>query len=229
LGRAYGGGVISMRYRVDSVPWPIRPLYLAVTWALGLFFYVYYLICRLTSEISIEGPGNYDLSQHAIFCLWHEGWWSYFIVFLRYPSPHVAINHPAAYMKPIHVVFRLMGLRRLLLGSSGEEGKRAANHLAALVRNGYSTAISPDGPCGPARVLKNGVLHVALQSGVPIVPLTISSSRFISWPSWDSKKFPLPFGRIRVVVHDAIRVNRHNFDESGTRIVNALGGPADAA
>jgi hypothetical protein len=115
LDRAYGSAVISMRYRVDTVPWPIRPLYLTVTWALGLFFYIYYLICRLTSEISIEGPGNYDLSQHAIFCLWHEGWWSYFVVFLRYPSPHVAINHPAAYMKPIHVVFRLMGRRRLLL------------------------------------------------------------------------------------------------------------------
>jgi lysophospholipid acyltransferase (LPLAT)-like uncharacterized protein len=152
-----------MRYRVDTVPRPVRPFYLVVTWALGLVFYVYYLVCRLTSEISVEGPGNYDLSQHAIFCLWHEGWWSYILVFLRYPSSHAAINHPAAYMKPIHVVFRLMGLRRLLLGSSGEEGRRAANRLAALVRSGYSTAISPDGPNGPARVLKKGVLHVALQ------------------------------------------------------------------
>jgi lysophospholipid acyltransferase (LPLAT)-like uncharacterized protein len=61
------------------------------------------------------------------------------------------------------------------------------------------------------------------------VPLTISSSRFISWPSWDSKKFPLPFGRVRVVVHDAIRVNRHNFDESSARIIDALGGCEDPA
>jgi lysophospholipid acyltransferase (LPLAT)-like uncharacterized protein len=57
-----------------------------------------------------------------------------------------------------------------------------------------------------------------------MVLLTISSSRFISWPSWDSKKFPLPFGRVRVVVHDAIRVNHHNFEESSTRIIDALGG-----
>ncbi len=182
-------------YRVDSVPWPTRPVYLAITWVLGLILYLYYLCCRLTSQIVIEGPGNHDLSQHSIFCMWHENWWSYFVVFLRYPSAHAMITHPAAYMKPVHTVFRLMGLKRLLLGSSGEEGKRAVNELARLVQQGWSTTISPDGPYGPVRVLKKGVLHLALQSGVPIVPLTISASRFIPWPSWDSKKFPLPFNR----------------------------------
>ena len=217
-----------MRRRVDSIPWWIRPPYLAVSGALGLVFYLYYSLCRLTSRIAIEGPGDYDLSQHAIFCLWHESWWSYLVVFLRYPSAHAMINHPAAYMKPIHVMFRLMGLKRLLLGSSGEEGKRAVNELALLVQKGCSTTISPDGPNGPPRILKKGVLHVALRSGVPIVPLTISSSHFVPWPSWDSKKFPLPFSRVNVVVHKAIRVTQWNFEEVSQRIVNALGGPKEA-
>jgi lysophospholipid acyltransferase (LPLAT)-like uncharacterized protein len=212
-------------YRVDTVPWPTRPVYLAITWVLGLILYLYYLCCRLTSRIVIEGPGNHDLSQHSIFCMWHESWWSYFVVFLRYPSAHAMITHPAAYMKPVHTVFRLMGLKRLLLGSSGEEGKRAVNELARLLQQGWSTTISPDGPYGPLRVLKKGVLHLALQSGVPIVPLTISASRFIPWPSWDSKRFPLPFNRIRVTVHEAIAVNGVNFDEVGTRIKIAIGGP----
>jgi hypothetical protein len=26
----------------------------------------------MTSSVSIDGPGNHDLSQHAIFCFWHE-------------------------------------------------------------------------------------------------------------------------------------------------------------
>jgi hypothetical protein len=47
--------------RVDTVPWPIRPFYLAVTWTCGLALYLYYWICRLTSRISIQGPGNHDL------------------------------------------------------------------------------------------------------------------------------------------------------------------------
>jgi lysophospholipid acyltransferase (LPLAT)-like uncharacterized protein len=53
--------------------------------------------------------------------------------------------------------------------------------------------------------------------------LTISATRFISVPSWDGKKHPLPFNRIRVVVHEAIYVDRHNFDEISARIVRALG------
>jgi hypothetical protein len=56
-----------MGYRVDTVPWPVRPLYLAVTWTLGLIFYLYYVICRLTSRISIEGLGSHDLPQHAVW------------------------------------------------------------------------------------------------------------------------------------------------------------------
>jgi lysophospholipid acyltransferase (LPLAT)-like uncharacterized protein len=133
------------------------------------------------------------------------------------------MSHPAAYMKPVHVVFRMMGAERLLLGSSGQEGRQAANEIAHLVRSGYSTTISPDGPSGPPRILKKGVLHISLQSGVAVVPLTISSSRFISWPSWDSKKFPLPFSRIKVIVHEEVHVNKGNVNEANIRIASALG------
>jgi lysophospholipid acyltransferase (LPLAT)-like uncharacterized protein len=218
-----------MTYRVDTVPWVARPFYLAAAWALGLALYLYYVACRLTSRISIDGPGNHDLSQHAIFCLWHDSWWVYSVVFVRYRSAHATFSHPAAYMKPVHTAFRLMGLKPLLLGSSGEEGRRAANDLARLVQNGWSTTISPDGPYGPPRTLKKGVLHVALRSGVAIVPLTIGASRCIRWPSWDGKQFPLPFNRIRVTVHHPIAVNWNNFEDAGRRIVEALGGPAEAA
>jgi lysophospholipid acyltransferase (LPLAT)-like uncharacterized protein len=213
-----------MSYRVDTVPWPVRPFYLAASWACGLLVFLYYIVCRLTSRISIEGPGDHDLSQHAIFCVWHESWWAYSVVFVRYPSPHATLSHPAAYMKPIHAAFRLMGLKPLLLGSSGEEGRRAADELARVVHRGSSATISPDGPYGPPRTLKKGILHVALKSGVPVVPLTVTPSRYIRWPSWDCKQFPIPFGRIRVIVHRPIAVTWNNFDEAGRLIVAALGG-----
>jgi lysophospholipid acyltransferase (LPLAT)-like uncharacterized protein len=216
-----GGQTLGLR--VDTIPWSIRPFYLALTWVAGAVVYLYYALCRVTSRISVEGSGNHDLSQHSIFCIWHENWLSYFVVFLRYRSAHALITHPAAYMKPIHNVFRLMGLDRLLLGSSGEEGKRAINRLAVLVRKGWSTTISPDGPYGPAHKVKKGVLHLALQSGIPIVPLTISVSRYIPVPSWDCKKLPLPFSRIRVIVHEQTHVNGQNFPETISHIVSALG------
>jgi lysophospholipid acyltransferase (LPLAT)-like uncharacterized protein len=208
--------------RVDNIPAFARPFYIAIAWMIGAILFAYYAVCRVTSRISIEGPGNHDLSRHSIFCIWHESWWTYPVVFLRYRTAHAMISHPAVYMKPLHCVFRLMGLKGLFLGSSGNEGRQAVYQVAKLVRKGWSTTISPDGPKGPARVLKKGVLHIALQSGVPIVPLSIRASRFIRVPSWDCKKHPLPFARIRVVVHEAIHVERYNLEKTAALIATAL-------
>jgi len=58
------------------------------------------------------------------------------------------------------------------------------------------------------------------------VPLTIVASPHVLWPSWDSKKFPVPFGRIRMTVHCPITVNAGNFEEAARLIVAALGGGA---
>jgi hypothetical protein len=114
------------------------------------------------------------------------------------------------------------GLKRLLLGYQ-ERRKASGGRACRSCPERLVNTISPDGPSGPARSLKKGVLHIALQSGVPIVPLTISASRFISFPSWDRKKHPLPFNRIRVFIHNAICVDRHNFNEIGAEIVSVLG------
>ena len=101
-------------YRVDNVPWAFRPLYVAIAWTLGATLYFYYFVCRLTSRVVLEGPGDADLSKHAIYCIWHASWWPYFVVFVRYRRPHVLISDPAAYMKPVHMVFRLMGCQRVI-------------------------------------------------------------------------------------------------------------------
>lgn len=209
-------------YRVDNVPRLVQPFFLVAAWALGFGIYFYYLICRLTSRIRMEGATNQDLARHAVYCLWHESWWPYFVVFHRHASTHAMFSHPAAYMKPLHAAFRLMGVRWLFLGSSGEEGRQAANQVAELVRSGWSTTISPDGPDGPARTFRKGVLHIAVRAGVPVVPLAVSASPSISWPSWDSKRFPLPFSRITVRVHPPVYVNADDFDSAASVLTSRL-------
>jgi hypothetical protein len=53
------------------------------------------------------------------------------------------------------------------------------------------------------------------------LPLTISVSRFVSFPVGIAKKHRLPFNRIKVIVHEAIFVNMQDFDRIGTRVVSA--------
>ncbi len=93
----------------------------------------------------------------------------------------------------------------------------------SYLKKGYSTFVTPDGPNGPPRTLKKGVLHMAVQSSVPILPVRISANRFYRTASWDRKMHPLPFSIIHVAVGTPIAVTTSTFDESIEALTDALG------
>lgn len=200
-----------MGYRVDTVPMLLRPLYLAVSTFLGSLLYLYFLFCHYTCRITHLGRRKVP-DGSVVLCLWHTDWWLYVAAFPRHRR-HIWINHPAAYMKPTHVLVRMMGVERLILGSEGREGAKAAHELADCLKQGYSTTISPDGPSGPPKVLKRGVLHIAEMSGAPIVPLRFEASYCLRLPRWDAKRLPIPFlSRISVIYGRPVYVRREDGD-----------------
>jgi lysophospholipid acyltransferase (LPLAT)-like uncharacterized protein len=201
-------------YRVDNVPWPLRPFWLAYSYLTGVAFWTLFLLLNLTCRIGARGTEHLEDRSNHIFCLWHGSWFPWFATFVLAHDRHVLMQHPAAFTKPVHVVLRLMGIR-ILLGSGGEEGRQAAERLVDHLRGGWSTAISPDGPAGPAGVMKKGVLHIALQSGVPVIPVRFVVSRGVNIPSWDGKRAPLPFSRITVIYGEPVIVTEENFEEAG--------------
>lgn len=83
----------------------------------------------------------------------------------------------------------------LVRGSSSKGGAEAIRELVRLGRKNSDMAITPDGPRGPAEVVKQGVAHVARVTGRPIIPLSFSSSRFRRFDSWDRFLLPYPFSR----------------------------------
>ncbi len=80
-----------------------------------------------------------------------------------------------------------MGVKKIILGSTGHSGRDAAELLLGHLRRGCSTVLNPDGPHGPAYVLKKGILHLSLKSGKPIVALRFSPSSFRILKTWDGK------------------------------------------
>jgi len=132
------------------------------------------------------------------------------------------MQHPSWYMKAIHVVLRLIGVDKIILGSTGHSGREAADQLVEYLRRGYSTVIMPDGPAGPPCVLKKGILHMSMQSGVPIVAMQFSASKFFELKTWDRKKWPYPFSTIKMKIGIPIQITRDNLDEAPRRITAAL-------
>lgn len=217
------------RYQVDNVPLGLRPLFYLYGYGLGILLFIASLILRIGIKVEITGRENLKLYSNHIFCLWHSSV-PFAFLSLAPSAPKVLdrasyafMQHPSWYMKPVHVCLRLLGVERIILGSTGHSGREAANQLVKYLRRGYSTVLNPDGPQGPAFILKKGILHIALQSGVPIVALQFAASRYFELKTWDRKKIPYPFSTIRMSIGNPIKITNDDFDEVLSRITEALG------
>jgi len=95
------------------------------------------------------------------------------------------------------LVSRVLGYFGLetVRGSSSRQGAEALLKMEQAMREGFEAGITPDGPRGPAREIKPGVIELARRTGAPIVPLTFASGRKIRFKSWDRFELPLPFSR----------------------------------
>jgi hypothetical protein len=81
-------------------------------------------------------------------------------------------------------------------GSSSKGGMRAVRELMRFARDGHCLFVTPDGPRGPRMQVNEGVLDMARLTGLPIVPVTISSQRAVVFNSWDRLFLPLPFSKV---------------------------------
>lgn len=183
-----------------------------------------WLVLKLTVRVSHVGrPENY--AQCAfIECAWHEGLLPYFVAAMPYRKHYAWMNHPAWYMKGIHLFLRWMGVRQLALGSSGNGGKEALNQLIPLLQHGASTFINPDGPYGPPHVVKNGVLLLSQRSGLPVVAIRVTCSRALCLPTWDRKRFPLPGSRITLEYSAPMHVTATALEDVRAHIAQHLNG-----
>lgn len=93
-------------------------------------------------------------------------------------------------------------------GSSSRGGTEALNEMIAYLKNGgKACATVLDGPRGPARVAKKGLIVLAMETGVPIIPIIWSAPRVWTFQkSWDKTMVPMPFAPITINVTDPIYI-----------------------
>jgi lysophospholipid acyltransferase (LPLAT)-like uncharacterized protein len=195
---------------------------------MAILLFIVGLILRMMIKFEISGREN--LSKHAnyVFCHWHT--FVPLALLSAVPSiprifdrtSHAWMQHPSWYMKAIHVVLRLIGVDKIILGSTGHSGREAADQLVEYLRRGYSTVIMPDGPAGPPCVLKKGILHMSMQSGVPIVAMQFSATKFFELKTWDRKKWPYPFSTVKMKITTPIQITSDNLNEAQKIITAAL-------
>lgn len=129
--------------------------------------------------------------RRYIYAFWHES--------LLFPTrlrtkAHVLISHHAD-GELITQVCRRLGFD-VVRGSSTRGGARALRELIAVSRHSH-LVVTPDGPRGPRRRVQPGVVFLASQTGLPIIPCGIAYQRCWRARSWDS--FAVPFPGTRAV------------------------------
>ncbi len=211
--------------RADNVPNLLLPLIFLfwIIWAAVLI--VAHAGLHLTCRIERKTPtGPARPLSPAIYCCWHDSLIGYLVGHRQFDEQMVIIINFDWYMQPVHWFARCMRVTHIIKFFPRESNKQVAADAIAYLQKGSSQLHLPDGPRGPLRVMKKGVLHIAATSGVPVVPVRITCSHSFQFPwAWDKKRVPLPFSKLTLEYAEPVHVSPHNFDEAERRIFSGLG------
>ena len=86
-------------------------------------------------------------------------------------------------------------------------GLKALVGLLGKLRKGIAVAVTVDGSVGPRRHVKAGVIELAKKSGVPIVAMGASYTKYWTLNTWDRFKIPKPFSTIILTFSPPVHVD----------------------
>lgn len=115
-------------------------------------------------------------------------------------------------------------------GSTGKGGRRALEEMVALVERGEidHPALTVDGPRGPARLVKPGIVDLARALGTPVLPVSFSASRVWVLRSWDRMVLARPLSRVVVALGEPVTVGSGEpAEEAAARVAAVLDGLTD--
>lgn len=162
-----------------------------------------------TNTWDIRGENNYKSAlknnKSVIISVWHGN--------LLIPFMHLAKNnyYGLAGMNRDAEIISKIGLKlgwKLLRGSSSKKGPEIFTEIVKILSNPPSlVALTPDGPKGPEKIPKPGVIRASQKTGAVIIPVASCSTKnwqFINWHTFFLEK---PFGKIYLEYGNPISFN----------------------
>ena len=160
-----------------------------------------------TWRVRLIGVGPIDQLRHdgqpVALLLWH-GQLLPLLFVVRFQSVAALVStHKDGEL--IAQTARRLGCK-LIRGSSSRGADRALLGLVRTLSDGFTIAVTPDGPRGPNRSFAPGALVAAHRAGAPVVAFAVHASRAWYLKSWDKFMIPKPFARLTVVFDTPLMV-----------------------
>ena len=193
--------------------YPLKQRILVRITAAGLYF-LFHAIGK-TLRYEVEGWENLEQIERAgkkpIFCFWHDRIFAG-TYFFRNRKIIVmnSLSFDGAYMARFVQKLGYGSVR----GSSTRGGTGALVEMIRLMRSGFATAFTVDGPRGPRYETKLGPVLLAKKTGEPLLPFILECKKFWTVSSWDIAQIPKPFSRVKLMIDKPIYVAEDSSDES---------------
>jgi lysophospholipid acyltransferase (LPLAT)-like uncharacterized protein len=154
--------------------------------------------------VRYEGADPFARDEPFVAAAWHR---NLIIAAPIFHSRHVMVPVSRSHDGDLTVaVLEKLGFDAPPRGSSSRGAATVLRQIIRLLEQGRLVAVLADGPRGPARRVKPGVLGAARTSGRPLLPVGISARPCLRFGSWDRALLPLPFATVIVAYGDPFHV-----------------------
>ena len=181
--------------------------------AIGFLAAEFLRLVWLTNRFSFDPPNVYAIVEPqmpVILAFWHGQ---------HFMTPFIKKSgHRAKVLISRHRdgEFNAIAAERLGIGTvrgSGDHGSAfhrkggvgAFKEMVRVLEGGSNMALTADVP-KKSRIAGLGIIMLARESGRPIVPLAMATSRYIRLKNWDHTTINMPFGRGALVGGEMITV-----------------------
>jgi putative phosphoserine phosphatase/1-acylglycerol-3-phosphate O-acyltransferase len=135
-------------------------------------------------KVNVTGEEHLWSQRPAVFIFNHQSWLDGMIIMKLLRQDVTAVAKKEVSKQPIiGQIAWLMNMAFVDRGNT-QQAMKALEPVVERIREGYSLAISPEGTRSPTpRVgrFKKGAFHMAMQSGVPVVPIVIRNAGLHLW------------------------------------------------
>lgn len=191
--------------------------------AVGRTLAFYLRLVRATSRFTIDPPDLYekvDPELPVIVAMWHGQ--HFMVPFLRKPYHRAAVLISRSADGEMNAI-AAERLGMITIRGSGsnnrkhllfKRGAAAFRDMLRMLGEGVTVALTADVPKGPARRAGLGIVMLARESGRPVYPAAVATSRRMQMNSWDKASINLPFSRGVIVAGEPITVPRDADEEA---------------
>ena len=168
-----------------------------------------------TNSKVVEGRENIineiNLGKSVILCVWHAR-----LLSVVHNLKNEKVNALAGTHQDADIISRVAASWgwNMIRGSSKEKGDIAYRKIFKILREKQNVFfITPDGPTGPPKIPKLGIIRASQKTQTKIIPIGVYSTKNWGFTNWDTFFLEKPFGKLFIKYGAPIQFGKNESSE----------------